>query len=53
MDPDPHALRPWQTIAKELVAEKDPKKVLDLSEELTQALDQQSHTSLPDARKAG
>jgi hypothetical protein len=34
--------RAWQVIAKELVEEKDMRKIVELSEELTRALDNHS-----------
>lgn len=51
MSTHPDSLRPWQIIAKELAVEKDPKKILDLSEELTHALEVQA-PAVPE-QKAG
>lgn len=41
MPNDGEGLRPWQQIAQELVNEKDPKSVVDLTEELNCALESQ------------
>jgi|tagenome__1003787_1003787.scaffolds.fasta_scaffold20851389_4 hypothetical protein len=37
--------RPWQIVAKELVDETDPEKILALSLELTEALKWDVHSS--------
>jgi hypothetical protein len=36
--------RPWRVIAEELSRETNPKRVLELSQELTRAIDEQSGT---------
>jgi hypothetical protein len=41
MAPDGYATRPWQNIAKELIAETNPKATIALSEELNLALELQ------------
>ena len=46
-----HVDRPWQEIAAALTQEKDPEKVVELSDELSQALNK-SNAELPHPRSA-
>lgn len=47
MTPDGSLRRPWRTIAQELARETSSKRIVELSEELTKAMEAQGMDSPP------